>query len=934
MSSTVSEITRTYLFGSSGLPISRVDSDLVRDLSVTTKFEVDINGYMKNGAGRFATGQQFDFIQDFFTADIAAFAANPNFQFGVPMSKNFVAQELFGYSFFGLLIDQTNYRDDTNDYGERVYIFNSGAFKVADEASFIVESDGRRYIDNYAIVPDEINSDENFDFEGAGYIAFLANPTLEDAIDPYKIGRQVDIEFIGDVETITYDGKNFFDELIVRASWGGFSFSELNNEISGIAKALWADGTTRFLDGENRPIKYGTVGNDSIDASSVNGSLFADLFGVPTIDDSAYGDNGIAFVGGEGNDELIGGSNSDWFLGGSGNDRLFGESFLSGFFDTGIDVAEYVGSFFDYRIEFNADGSVSISDEGGNGEGMDTLIGIERAQFSDTAVSLEPGQDIAFVVDTTGSMWDDIASVKSSATGIINAIFDPERGLLDSRVAVVGFNDPTTETVLTFTDQPSPEDRKTAALNAINSLGADGGGDFPEMTFSGLLRALDGRAGEWREDAVARKIVLFGDATAKDGHLASQVYALAANLNVATPSPSLAPLSALETFSISEDISLATFSAIEKNSDTGEERIVPVQIFTVSIGSNSGTRSEFKDIADQTGGSTFDAAGASDIVDALLEVINLPIYTISAASASVTEGDNGSQDVIFTVSRDVGDTDATVVLNIGGSADGFDFTGVPEAVEFAEGETSTTFTVSIYGDVDIEADETLSVSITAVSEPATFGASAAVLTILNDDEAPSEPLRIKGSANDDTDLRGTDADEVIVGRAGNDIILALGGEDRVFGGVDNDSIDGGEGNDLLIGNEGNDTLLGGIGDDQLRGKNGVDSLDGGVGNDTLWGDLGEDVFLFGEGDDLLRGDRGKNGPQDADLFILDTLNNGTDRIIDFSSTDRIDLQGADYSFVVSSGGKSATVDIIGGGVIEIRASTGVDLNILGEGIFV
>lgn len=330
------------------------------------------------------------------------------------------------------------------------------------------------------------------------------------------------------------------------------------------------------------------------------------------------------------------------------------------------------------------------------------------------------------------------------------------------------------------------------------------------------------------------------------------------------------------------------------------------------------------------------------IVDIVpIDPVSNPAILLTSDSLVLDEETNGA--ATLTVSR--GDTEGDLVVNYSitgvgaapASADDFANSTVSGSIVIADGDESASFVVETSDDTEDEGLETFKVSIDLEAESETFYeilASDVQLSIQDDDRVSSEPTRIKGTSNDDANLRGSIADEIIVGRAGDDIIFGLGGEDRVFGGADNDSIDGGAGSDLLIGNDGNDTLLGAAGDDQLRGKNGADSLDGGVGNDTLWGDLGEDVFLFGEGDDVLRGDRGKNGPQDADLFILDTLNNGTDRILDFSSTDRIDLQGADFSFDVSSHGKTATVDIIGGGVIEIRASTGVDLSVLGDEIFV
>lgn len=302
-------------------------------------------------------------------------------------------------------------------------------------------------------------------------------------------------------------------------------------------------------------------------------------------------------------------------------------------------------------------------------------------------VVAESGQDIVFVIDTTGSMGDDIASVKSQAKSILDAVFDSDRGLADSRIAVVGFNDPDTSTILSFTDQPDPEDRKAAALDAINSISVDGGGDFPEMTFSGLLRALDGRAGEWRDDAAARKIILFGDATAKDSELAPQVYELARDMG----------------------------------------------IFTIAIGGNSSTVSEYAEIAEKGGGETFGAADSTEIVDTLLEVIDLPIYSIVAASTEIAEGDSGTSVIEISVRRDVANQASEVTLALSGTADGEDRNLLSDIVSFAEGETEKSVSLEIQGDTVVEPDETVTISIESVSEKATIGSKNATVTIVNDD---------------------------------------------------------------------------------------------------------------------------------------------------------------------------------------------------------
>jgi hypothetical protein len=369
-------------------------------------------------------------------------------------------------------------------------------------------------------------------------------------------------------------------------------------------------------------------------------------------------------------------------------------------------------------------------------------------------------------------MFDDIDAVKSQATSIIDAIFDPNRGLVNSRIAVVGYNDPFTETILSFTDQPDPEDRKSAALSAMNGISVGGGGDTPELTFEGLLRALDGRAGEWRDDAVARKIILFGDAPAKDRELAPQVYALARDLGAAIDvrTDIDADPAAFSTMALSESVSMTTFEVMEADAETGAVKLIPVQIFTVAIGGDGATISEFEEIAAETGGEGFQAADASEIVDTLLEVISLPIYSVNAATDALAEGDDGTTTVDVTVRRDIAGEAAVVTLELTGTADIEDRALASESVSFEADETEKVVQLTISGDSDFEPDESVIVSIDSISESATVGTRSATVTITNDDsEVPA----------------GTDGDDDIFNPLGGQPFVLGGGADVVRGPVEN-----------------------------------------------------------------------------------------------------------------------------------------------------
>ncbi|XP_049896948.1 von Willebrand factor A domain-containing protein 7-like [Epinephelus moara] len=125
-------------------------------------------------------------------------------------------------------------------------------------------------------------------------------------------------------------------------------------------------------------------------------------------------------------------------------------------------------------------------------------------------ISRGSGKPLCFMIDTTGSMSDDIAAVRTVTSDII----DRRVGTQDepSVYILVPFNDPDFGPLTRTTD---PE----VFRNAINSLTATGGGDPPEMSLSGLQLALTSAP-------PSSEIFLFTDAAAKDAHLRSTVTAL------------------------------------------------------------------------------------------------------------------------------------------------------------------------------------------------------------------------------------------------------------------------------------------------------------------------------------------------------------------------------------------------------------------------
>ncbi len=130
----------------------------------------------------------------------------------------------------------------------------------------------------------------------------------------------------------------------------------------------------------------------------------------------------------------------------------------------------------------------------------------------------------------------------------------------------------------------------------------------------------------------------------------------------------------------------------------------------------------------------------------------------------------------------------------------------------------------------------------------------------------------------DLETDTTGGKDTIFGQGGNDTLCGFAADDLIHGNFGDDRIDGGNGNDVLYGNEGQDIVRGGAGNDILYGVSGNDVLLGEAGNDKLYagthrslliGGLGSD-YLYGQVGDILVGGHVANASNNASL--LDAIN--------------------------------------------------------------
>lgn len=115
------------------------------------------------------------------------------------------------------------------------------------------------------------------------------------------------------------------------------------------------------------------------------------------------------------------------------------------------------------------------------------------------------GLDVLFLVDTTGSMGDELERIKTSLLAVSSKV-QGRREDLSVRWAAVAYKDTNDE----YVTMAHPFTADVAAFDAaLKALTAGGGGDLPESLNQGLARAVDGM--QWRPEA-AKVVFLVADA--------------------------------------------------------------------------------------------------------------------------------------------------------------------------------------------------------------------------------------------------------------------------------------------------------------------------------------------------------------------------------------------------------------------------------------
>ena len=354
---TMKEITNNYLYGQENTPTEEERLDIEKIFSrKERKLYVDVNKFMnkQNGPGRFVTAADFPFIGMFFNPDNYYATTDPEILKIASAFKNLERDRRYTKAEIANMLKRGwasktlgLYDDGQDDVLERAYIWNTTAFKISNDAVFVVDKEGNRYIENFAIVPhsDLPNNEkgesgkygiENFDFKG-GFFSEIVNGYLRRNIDPSGIGKTVEIIFTGKREV----EKEFFTyEDFVKAQAEQKRGNLLTGSVTGeralggeLIKRLWDSGSIQHLY-QGKPIIYGTNENDKLVGTVTNNGVDIDTadessnaFGQPAVTSTHplknYVKNGIVYVTGDGSDTIIGTDYPDIMLGGYGNDYYY-----------------------------------------------------------------------------------------------------------------------------------------------------------------------------------------------------------------------------------------------------------------------------------------------------------------------------------------------------------------------------------------------------------------------------------------------------------------------------------------------------------------------------------------------------------------------------------------------------------------------------------
>jgi hypothetical protein len=156
-------------------------------------------------------------------------------------------------------------------------------------------------------------------------------------------------------------------------------------------------------------------------------------------------------------------------------------------------------------------GPFTVAVDSGGNTGEVANVRPTRGQTVEVALAqaapTPTGLDLMFVVDTTGSMGDELEYLKSELGDVVRRVQNTHGQQLSIRTSVNFYRDQGDEYVV----RPFPFEQDLSKVQAqIDPQYASGGGDFPEAVEEGLSDAIFKH--EWKANARARLLFLVLDA--------------------------------------------------------------------------------------------------------------------------------------------------------------------------------------------------------------------------------------------------------------------------------------------------------------------------------------------------------------------------------------------------------------------------------------
>ncbi len=230
---------------------------------------------------------------------------------------------------------------------------------------------------------------------------------------------------------------------------------------------------------------------------------------------------------------------------------------------------------------------------------VNALKTVEHSVEKVLKTEADNGLDLCFVVDTTGSMGDDIENAKENMASILAHLAAKTENY---RVALIDYRD-YPERSHDSGDYPYKvqlyfTSNNESIIDAINGLNLGNGGDDKETVYSALMSAVKL---DWRSDA-QKVIIILGDAAPLD------------------PEPT--------TNFTYDDVLLALFNAdINIDYEDSDDRVVNtldaslINVFSIGTDASSDAADFFEKISTGTGGSYASVDDASKVGDAIIDSI-------------------------------------------------------------------------------------------------------------------------------------------------------------------------------------------------------------------------------------------------------------------------------------------------------------------------